>query len=70
MKYYSRAVIRDESVDEKLNEKQKVTMGPKTDFGWEVYPRSKDEKINDQQNHEINWRQKKNCIRDQYNSTC
>ena len=36
--YYSRAVIRDESVDEKLNEKQKVTMGPKTDFGWEVYP--------------------------------
>ena len=37
--YYSRAVIRDESVDEKLNEKQKITMGPKTDFGWEVYPR-------------------------------
>ena len=37
--YYSRAVIRDESVDEKLNEKQKVTMGPKTDFGWEVYPK-------------------------------
>ena len=37
--YYSRAVIRDESVDEKLNEKHKVTMGPKTDFGWEVYPR-------------------------------
>ena len=36
--YYSRAVIRDESVDEKLNEKHKVTMGPKTDFGWEVYP--------------------------------
>ena len=36
--YYSRAVIRDESVDEKLNEKQKITMGPKTDFGWEVYP--------------------------------
>ena len=37
--YYSRAVIRDESVDEALNEKHKVTMGPKTDFGWEVYPR-------------------------------
>ena len=37
--YYSRAVIRDESVDETLNEKHKVTMGPKTDFGWEVYPR-------------------------------
>jgi beta-glucosidase len=37
--YYSRAVIRDESIDEALNEKHKVTMGPKTDFGWEVYPR-------------------------------
>ena len=37
--YYSRAVIRDESVDETLNEKHKVAMGPKTDFGWEVYPR-------------------------------
>ena len=37
--YYSRAVIRDEIVDEALNEKHKVTMGPKTDFGWEVYPR-------------------------------
>ena len=37
--YYSRAVIRDESVDEKLNEKHKVTMGPKTDFGWEIYPK-------------------------------
>ena len=37
--YYSRAVIRDESVDEMLNEKHKVTMGPKTDFGWEIYPK-------------------------------
>ena len=37
--YYSRAVIRDENIDEALNEKHKVTMGPKTDFGWEVYPR-------------------------------
>ena len=37
--YYSRAVIRDESIDEALNEKHKVAMGPKTDFGWEVYPR-------------------------------
>ena len=37
--YYSRAVIRDESIDEALNEEHKVTMGPKTDFGWEVYPR-------------------------------
>ena len=38
--YYSRAVIRDESIDEALNEKHKVAMGPKTDFGWEVYPLS------------------------------
>ena len=37
--YYSRAVIRDEDVDEALNDEHKVTMGPKTDFGWEVYPR-------------------------------
>ena len=27
------------NVDEKLNKEQKVTIGHKTDFGWEVYPR-------------------------------
>ncbi len=36
--YYSRAIIRDEEVDDKKNLPQTIKMGPKTDFGWEVYP--------------------------------
>jgi len=37
--YYSRAVIRNDDIDEKVNDKQIVSIGEKTDFGWEVYPR-------------------------------
>ena len=36
--YYSRAVIRNEEVDEKNNLPRNVDMGPETDFGWEIYP--------------------------------
>ncbi len=36
--YYSRGVIRDEEVHENKNLPKNVEMGPKTDFGWEVYP--------------------------------
>ncbi|MBT3607533.1 MAG: beta-glucosidase [Candidatus Marinimicrobia bacterium] len=36
--YYSRAVIRNEEIDEKKNLPRNVEMGPKTDFGWEIYP--------------------------------
>jgi len=36
--YYSRAVIRNEEIDEKKNLPRTVDMGPKTDFGWEIYP--------------------------------
>jgi len=36
--YYSRAVIRNEEIDEKKNLPRNVDMGPKTDFGWEIYP--------------------------------
>nr|MBC8285059.1 beta-glucosidase [Nitrospinota bacterium] len=36
--YYSRAVIRNEEIDEKNNLPRDVDMGPKTDFGWEIYP--------------------------------
>ena len=36
--YYSRAVIRNEEVDESINSTKNVEMGPKTDFGWEVHP--------------------------------
>ncbi len=36
--YYSRAVIRNEEIDEKNNLPRNVDMGPKTDFGWEIYP--------------------------------
>ena len=36
--YYSRAVIRNEEIDEKNNLPCNVDMGPKTDFGWEIYP--------------------------------
>ena len=36
--YYSRAVIRNEEVDENENQPTSVTIGPTTDFGWEVYP--------------------------------
>ena len=36
--YYSRAVIRNEEIDEKNNLPRNVEMGPKTDFGWEIYP--------------------------------
>ena len=37
--YYSRGVIRDNEIDDGLNQKQNVELGPKTDFGWEVYPK-------------------------------
>ena len=37
--YYSRGVIRDEEVSEEKNLPKNIEMGPKTDFGWEVYPR-------------------------------
>jgi len=36
--YYSRAVIRNEEIDEKNNLPRNVDMGPETDFGWEIYP--------------------------------
>ena len=36
--YYSRAVIRNEEIDEKNNLPRNVDMRPKTDFGWEIYP--------------------------------
>ncbi len=36
--YYSRAVIRNEEIDEKNNLPRNVEMGPETDFGWEIYP--------------------------------
>ena len=36
--YYSRAVIRNEEIEEKNNLPLNVDMGPKTDFGWEIYP--------------------------------
>jgi beta-glucosidase len=36
--YYSRAVIRNEEINEKKNLPRTVDMGPKTDFGWEIYP--------------------------------
>ena len=36
--YYSRGVIRDEEIDEEKNLKRDVSLGPSTDFGWEVYP--------------------------------
>ena len=36
--YYSRAVIRNEEIDEKNNLPRNVDMGSKTDFGWEIYP--------------------------------
>ena len=36
--YYSRAVIRNEDIDEKNNFPRNVDMGPETDFGWEIYP--------------------------------
>ena len=36
--YYSRAVIRNEEVDESINSTKNVKLGPKTDFGWEVHP--------------------------------
>ena len=36
--YYSRAVIRNEEIGEKKNLPRNVDMGPKTDFGWEIYP--------------------------------
>ena len=36
--YYSRGVIRDEEISENKNLPRNVEMGPKTDFGWEVYP--------------------------------
>jgi|TARA_B110000438_G_scaffold33744_1_gene33337 beta-glucosidase len=36
--YYSRAVIRNEEIDEDKNLPKKVVMGPKTDFGWEIHP--------------------------------
>jgi len=36
--YYSRAVVRNEEIDEKNNLPRNVDMGPKTDFGWEIYP--------------------------------
>ena len=37
--YYSRGVVRDEEVSEEKNLPKNIEMGPKTDFGWEVYPR-------------------------------
>ena len=37
--YYSRGVVRNNEIAESLNKKQNVAMGPKTDFGWEVYPK-------------------------------
>ena len=36
--YYSRAVIRNEEIDENNNLPRNVDMGPETDFGWEIYP--------------------------------
>jgi len=36
--YYNRAVIRNEDVDQELNSPWEVELGPKTDFGWEIYP--------------------------------
>ena len=36
--YYSRAVIRNEEIDEKNNLPRNVDTGPETDFGWEIYP--------------------------------
>ena len=36
--YYSRAVIRNEEIDENKNLPKNVVMGPKTDFGWEIHP--------------------------------
>ena len=37
--YYSRGVVRDEEVSEEKNLPKNIEMGPKTDFGWEVYPK-------------------------------
>ena len=37
--YYSRGVVRDEEVSQEKNLPKNIEMGPKTDFGWEVYPR-------------------------------
>ena len=37
--YYSRGVVRDEEVNQEKNLPKNIEMGPKTDFGWEVYPR-------------------------------
>jgi len=36
--YYSRAVIRNEDVEPELNSPTEIKIGPKTDFGWEIYP--------------------------------
>ena len=36
--YYSRAIIRNEEVGSEVNLPREFSMGPKTDFGWEVYP--------------------------------
>jgi beta-glucosidase len=35
--YYSRAVVRNEEIEEKQNSPTNVEMGPKTDFGWEIH---------------------------------
>ena len=32
-------MVRDEEVSEEKNLPKNIEMGPKTDFGWEVYPR-------------------------------
>ena len=37
--YYSRGVVRSDEIEENVNKKQNVDLGPKTDFGWEVYPK-------------------------------
>jgi beta-glucosidase len=36
--YYSRAVIRNEEIDEKKNFPRNVEIQEKTEFGWEIYP--------------------------------
>lgn len=38
--FYSRAIIRDQDIAEDKNLPIKVTPGEKTDFGWEIHPRS------------------------------
>ena len=37
--YYSRAIIRDDTVSEDKNLDVKIFKGKKTNMGWEIYPK-------------------------------